>query len=341
MTEGENDEWYPVLGGKRRRRNVHPQPGGTRHYAPEEPIIKRVSFAQVGQLYEIHDSGMDEFTFDNKDPNGEPRVRQNRTPGRQISEEGIKAHLLRSAAAQAKAHHRAFRWISGETVALPPARILIYQGRRTYIDPEPIHDDDVPFVLKIPKTHADYVNYTTKSLAVWDQHAVYFHSINPETGDWRLNKYERIKQNAAIKYFIQSDAEYHHIGCVPDELSGRASPTCTHAGTVTSKRIIQWIVDTGAAVHCIGRREAHEAHYRKKRVQCPLTLSGVGGPVNADQVAVIRQCGALGIPIEPYIIQDGMNLLSGQGLCDIGKLNFMWLGSLGFHHIFFYLTAKP
>ena len=70
--------------------------------------VKQVRFAAMSDWYEIVDSGFDDFTFDNKNADGTPCVRQ---PSKQRV--GLPPPLRSSAAAMINAHKRACDWVCG------------------------------------------------------------------------------------------------------------------------------------------------------------------------------------------------------------------------------------
>ena len=110
--------------GKARSHVTSNSTGGQAKKVISRPI-KQVGFAAISDWYEIQDDGFDDFTFDNFNGDGTPRVSQ--PSGRRI---GPPARKLSSTAASLWAQLRAVYWVTGGIHPdLPDARTIGHSGR--------------------------------------------------------------------------------------------------------------------------------------------------------------------------------------------------------------------
>ena len=166
-TSPDQDEWQVVPKGRRSNRSQ-----GTSAMvmvaAPTLKAVKQVTFASTAELFEIADDGLDDFTLDNIDENGRPKVC---TPSKQTL--GPPPRRTSSTVATIWAHHRAVLWVTGGLLHdLPDARIIGHSGRRVQYAVDPDDNLDVEFVLDQDELAQTFPNYSFKELATWDAESV-------------------------------------------------------------------------------------------------------------------------------------------------------------------------
>ena len=317
-TSPDQDEWQVVPKG-RRSNKVQGTSAMVVFAAPTHKPVKQVTFATTAEQFSIEDDGNDDYTFDNVDESGRPRVC---TPSKQRL--GPPPRRTSSTVATIWAHHRAILWVTGGLIHdLPEARIIGHSGRQAQFAVDPDDNLDVEFVLEQDELAQNFPNYSFKELAIWDAESVcyldddsdgVFHIVcdSPEEG----------LQNLSTRWHT-----YYHCGEVPSKPVVGASTNHGLAGAAARGKIIEWIVDSGAGMELANKHVARD-------VGAPIrpdtnVVIGVGGPETTDGIAAFN-CRELGVILEPVLNETPFNLISMNTLCKQHKMCFIWLGDLDF-----------
>ena len=226
--------------------------------------IKQVTFASASWTY-ITDDGFDDFTFDNIDDDGSPRVRQHSK--RRL---GPPPPAKSSVVSMIIAHKRATNWITGQLCYdLPEARIVGHSGRCAQYEVDPDDNDDVEFFLDQNLLEKTFKYSTYKPIAFWDSTGVYY--LSPHNADEVVfDSREDGLQNLAAYW-----GAYYHMGEVPPKPVAGAS-TSVVVGIARGGRGFEWIVDSGAGIHMANKDECKELGLPFNPCS-PFPISGVGG----------------------------------------------------------------
>ena len=136
-------------------------------------------FNPVVDIYDLVDSGFDDFTFNNVDADGQPAVRQQsrakETPPQKFNN-SIEDELW--------AHHRAVDSITGgtRTYSWGPVRKLTHNGRIPIYEVDPDDNDDIEFELDATAAMSKpgYQFYSLRLMARWDSEMVYYLYLNED-----------------------------------------------------------------------------------------------------------------------------------------------------------------
>ena len=243
--------------------------------------IKQVTFASASWTY-ITDDGFDDFTFDNIDDDGSPRVRQHSK--RRL---GPPPPAKSSVVSMIIAHKRATDWITGQLCYdLPEARIVGHSGRCAQYEVDPDDNDDVEFFLDQNLLEKTFKYSTYKPIAFWDSTGVYY--LNPHTTqDVIFDSRDDGLQKLAVFWGM-----YYHIGEVPMKPVTGASASVV-AGVARQGRGLEWVVDSGAGVHVANQDECKDLGLSFTPCS-PLPITGVGGDKLAENTTEIK-CNELGV----------------------------------------------
>ena len=152
-----------TLVSKRRRRRPRGS-GGSDLPPPRAVAEKYTRFCNFAEVYDIVDSGYDEFTFDN----GIASQRIVPKVGRAPSEEEMLDRHYKCGEATVLAHHRALVWISGivrpQDFVCQPIHRITFDGRRPSFERcEDQENADEEFYLEVDQVKAQkYLHYAEK-----------------------------------------------------------------------------------------------------------------------------------------------------------------------------------
>ena len=325
--------WQYVCAAKRKRGKKRKESGDKEAPVTVNPgmrksQLKKVRFAAMSEVIDIVESGFDDYTFDNFDEQGRRRVNQPRDPDKpivQVSDDELTMRRLKHRKHELLAHEKAVRWITGQIQYLRPAHESMHQGRVFYVYPVANDDPDVPFTLRYDRRkEGQFKNYSLLPVAIWDEDYVFRLST-----DGKLLKMPRSASlDAQVQTIKSLQTEHFHVGLVPGGLNGGDLSAGLPAGQAREEPVvIQWVVDTGAAVHLMSADECRRAGYRTEATANQV-FNGVGADVSSSRRAIIKKFGTTGIGIQPSLLKGDHNLLSGKVLCDIAKADLIWMGSL-------------
>ena len=112
-------------------------------------------------------------------------------------------------------------------------------------------------------------------------------------GDWATASVLAMDRDSAIaKFSAARTRAYTHVGDVPDWLaartpaSGRASGPTIAVGQPSP--VIEWIVDTGAALHVISKDAASRTRFKRVLMRQYGWVTGVGGSGQFELDAVVN-----------------------------------------------------
>ena len=311
------------------------------------PVVKSVSFSELVEVYEIEDSEVDEFTFDNKWHDGTPKVCARRTT--------IHPHPARHMpSCVVWAHHMATLLFGGDPFDLPPARRILFEGRRVFFEDYPEEEDDVfetsdPIDIDLFDKYYEF--YTHKPLVYWTEvDATTINAVGDGVVSW--------PRGSAATHLCASWRQYCHIGKAPiwDVVVGASADGCpsvagqgvrTAADTPVEDIVgasadlafigaaarhgshqVEWLVDTGASLHLITYTDATKSKFRRHKLDVPTSVIGVGTMDNLEDVAAVKLPG-LQAEMDMVIWKNSMNLLSVSKLAAEHGIDFVWLQSKG------------
>ena len=253
---------------------------------------KRVSFSELVEVYEIEDSEVDEFTFDNKWHDGTPKVCARRTTIHPHPERHMPSCVV-------WAHHMATLLFGGDPFDLPPARRILFEGRRVFFEDYPEEEDDVfetsdPIDIDLYDKYYEF--YTHKPLVYWTEvDATTINAVGDGVVSW--------PRGSAATHLCASWRQYCHIGKAPiwDVVVGASADGCpsvagqgarTAADTPVEDIVgasadlafigaaarhgshqVEWLVDTGASLHLITYADATKSKFRRHKLDVPTSVS--------------------------------------------------------------------
>ena len=317
--------WTLALGAKKRRRYKKLSDASVGEFPYAVVPRKLVHFNDVIETIDLIETGHDNYTFDNFDSQGAPRVSQ--TQGRRNVSLPYKTKCI--PADTIWAHQRAVSLtLEGLMDDLPAARPITFRGRRPrygqpYVDD--LNLDDEYSVEENPNT-VDYVNVSYRPMAFWEEHVVYYQKFDLNSGRWVLRLTDR---PVAERWTKKRWHGFCHSGMVPALKTPDVNVGSGRAATVKKKAVVEWIVDSGAGVHLINAAQRRRSRFHTQ--PCPeFTVQGVGGIRSCTTEAVI-DVDELGIQVQAGVTDSPYNLLSVEQL-RLGGVSFMSVS---------YLNAPP
>ena len=141
--------------------------------------IKKVDFAAQPHLILVFESGSDEFTFDNRWPDGSPKVSCHKEK-LFIPRRRRRSNWCSPIEDEVIAHARALDLLRGQELPLPAARLLFHDGRQPRFEPSSgwlnYHDDnpeDTYYELAESELVEESLpNYAAKELVIWKENFV-------------------------------------------------------------------------------------------------------------------------------------------------------------------------
>ena len=272
--------------------------GGQAKEAISKPI-KQVRFAAMADWYEIQDDGFDDFTFDNFNADGTPRVSQHN--GRRI---GPPARKLSSTAATLWAQYKALLWITGGVdLNLPDARIIGHSGRQFQIEIDPDDEGDVPFWLDQDVLNKPFNNYTFRRLAIWEAETVCYLDSDADC----IMHLVCQPHDEGLDVLASRWHEFCHTGLVPPEPVAGDVTSMARAGTAKFQPGLEWTVDSGAGLYMANISECKSLDMPLHPVP-PFLVSGVGGEQIIEEKATIS-LQEFGISIHAAALDSPFNLI--------------------------------
>ena len=300
---------------------------------PCAPWRTPVHFADMAEFYEFEDDGLEPYELGNTWLDGTPRVRYRRG----VHQPHVPGSIARSVV---RAHYDAALLFAGQPFGLPHPRAILFNGRVPYYEAYDEADDDVFGTvdpIEIDLSEANYNSYTHKPLAFWtdvDVTMIDFETMEVITLPFEEG-FARLHDNWHWYWHLDGDGRRlfkdDFVGASTDEKSknkmrkvgdiadGILAAACSHEP-------IEWIVDTGAAIHCVTYNDRHRGRFKQTRLDSLFTCSGVGQNVCMDWKAEVS-LPDLGVTINPFVLPARMgdtNLLSVSLLAE-ESIDLIWL----------------
>ena len=280
-------------------------PAASGRGGPHANLSKRsVRFNNKVVKHRIYESGHDNFTFNNVNRDGTPRVSQTQCK-RNTNLPSVRKRVPEDTI---WAHNRAVLLaLEGKLINMPAARPISFKGRRPYFG-RPYLDnldlDDEYHVDENPNT-ADYVNVSYRPMAFWDGQSVYYKKFDLSSGKWVVRMTDvQIAQRWSRKRWHS----FCHAGLVLPATTFGVNARGEAVNMAKHRPIIEWIVDSGAGVHLINTSTRRGSRFPIRPCQ-EFEIQGVGGCKICNKEAVI-ELDTMGIQIEAGITDSPYNLLS-------------------------------
>ena len=312
-----------MLGAKRRRRYKTLSDASVGKLPHPVKPRKIVHFNDVIDTVELFETGHDNYTFDNFDSRGAPKVSQ--TQGRRNTNLPYRRKCV--SADTIWAHQRAVSLALGGLLEdLPAARPITFRGRRPRFGQPYVDDlnlDDDYSVEENPNT-ANYVNVSYRPMACWEDQVVYYQKFDLNSGKWVIRLTDR---PVAERWSRKRWHGFCHAGLAPVLTTPDVNVGSGRAATAKKKPVVEWIVDSGAGVHLINAAQRRLSRFRVQ--PCPeFTVQGVGGIRSCTTEAVI-DVDELGVEVHAGITDSPYNLLSVEQLrlCGVSFVSLAYLNA--------------
>ena len=236
---------------------------------------REVSFSEEVVVHELFETGHDDYTFDNVDSSGQPRVSQTQPKNRLPRPPRVARHAPTHAI---WAHSRASEFANGGQGAMIQggnARTVIFAGRRpTFVDAGPDSEDmQIEFHAEQPARNYEYFSY--KPMAFWTADSVFFFQEGDSFDKVSELPHDVWKQRYEWNHFC-------HGGDVPGVISPPASGRRKIAGTTARTEVVEWCIDSGAALNVLLAGDCSRARFRTETC-VDIPISGVGGHSDVHQ----------------------------------------------------------